>query len=67
MLLVGRVVLQLAAFVIVGSLLAVASTSSGTPEHVISFFALAIGLAALALTVVLIRLSRKDRPSKENQ
>lgn len=64
--LLGRVGIQLAAFIVAGSVVMVAVTHTGSAEHVISIVALTVGVLAMAIAIFLFRLSRQtDSPQEE--
>lgn len=66
MILVGRLMLQLSMFVVVGSLLMLLVTESGSAARIISIIALVVGLAAATLSIFLTRLgSRQDDSIQE--
>lgn len=65
--LVGRAMLQLSAFITVGSLLMLVVTDSGSAARIISIAALAVGLVSMAISIFLSRLGRQDDSTQEEQ
>lgn len=64
--LVGRAMLQLSMFIVVGSLLMLVVTDSGSAARIISVIALAVGLLAAVISIILSRLgSRQDDSPQE--
>lgn len=65
--LIGRVMLQLAMFIVVGSLLMLLVTESGSASRIITIIALAVGLSAAAVSIFLLRLGQRqdDSPQEE--
>lgn len=64
--LVGRILLQLSMFVVVGSLLMLLVADSGSAAQIISVIALAVGLLASVISIILSRLgSRQDDSTQE--
>ncbi|NGN67903.1 hypothetical protein G5C51_28895 [Streptomyces sp. A7024] len=55
----ARLALTLAALMVVGSLLMLGATESGTPERTITLFSLIGGAVAMAASVALIRIGRR--------
>ncbi|MEV0646601.1 hypothetical protein AB0I28_15185 [Phytomonospora sp. NPDC050363] len=65
--LLARAVLNLAGFLVAGSLLMLLLVESGTAEFVITVITLGLGIALGAVAIVLIRRSRRFMPHKEDQ
>ena len=61
----ARLGIQLAAFIIAGSLLMVAVTTGGSAENVISIIALVVGLVTMAIAVILFRHGRQTKSPQE--
>ncbi|GLZ76696.1 hypothetical protein Afil01_15030 [Actinorhabdospora filicis] len=64
---VSRAVLNLAAFLVAGSLLMLLLVKPGTAEQIITVFSLGLGLTLGAIAIFLVRRSRRQTPHKEDQ
>lgn len=62
-----RLGVQLAAFIVAGSLLMVAVTTSGTAANIISIFALVVGLLTMAIAIALHRFGRRRKSPQEER
>lgn len=66
MMLVGRAVLPLSMFIVVGSVLMLLVSEAGSAAQIISLTALAAGLLATVISIILYRLgSRQDDSTQE--
>lgn len=63
----AKAVLNLAAFLVAGSLLMLLLVKPGTSEQVITVFTLGLGIVLGTVAIVLIRRNRRHTPHKEDQ
>jgi hypothetical protein len=62
-----RLGVQLAAFIIAGSVLMVAITRFGSAENIISIVALTVGLLSMAIAIALHRFGRRGKFPQEER
>lgn len=63
----ARAVINLAAFLVAGSLLMLLLVEAGSAEQVITFVTLGLGVVLGTIAIVLIRRNRRQTPHKEDQ